>query len=211
MKKFIHEWSWVILITFCIVGLFVPVIGIIALVCMIAPSIFAFFKGRIWCGNFCPRGSFNDMVLSKISKNIKVPKAFRTKTVRLGFLAALMTAFGIQLFFAWGDINQIGTVFVRMIIVTTIITIIIGIMYKPRAWCIICPMGTMAHYAYKIGFKGSNISYEKSSCVSCKLCNKNCPMELDVLSYKESGEINSPDCIKCGVCTLKCPKKSLSL
>lgn len=32
-------------------------------ICMLAPVLLAPFKGRYWCGNFCPRGSFYDNVI----------------------------------------------------------------------------------------------------------------------------------------------------
>ena len=43
-----------------------------------------------------------------------------------------------------------GLVIVRMIIATTVLTIGLGIVYQPRTWCLVCPMGTMAHYLAKL-------------------------------------------------------------
>jgi len=38
------------------VGLFVPVLGYLVAAMVAFFSVFAFFKGRFWCWNFCPRG-----------------------------------------------------------------------------------------------------------------------------------------------------------
>ena len=149
IKKFIHKWAWVFLILYIVVGVMYPMIGLAALICMLAPSIVAIFKGRMWCGNFCPRGSFNDIILSKISLKNGVPKFLKTTWFKLTFLAVLMGAFALQIVFAWGNITEVSFVFIRMIIITTIVTIILGIIYNQRTWCMICPMGTMAHYVTK--------------------------------------------------------------
>ena len=59
MKSILNYWkkySYIILIAFIIIGLFDFRIGLIATLCMFAPIVVSFFKGRFWCGNLCPRG-----------------------------------------------------------------------------------------------------------------------------------------------------------
>lgn len=211
MKDIIHKFLWIILLVFCIAGLFYPIIGLVAVICMLGPSVYALFKGnRGWCGTYCPRGSFNDIILNKISLKGRLPLLLKTKAFRLLFLITLMLAFAVQIALAWGSIYGIGMVFVRMIIITTILTIILGIAYQPRAWCVFCPMGTMAHYVIKSKGKiNSPIKFDKEGCISCKKCNKSCPMQIDLLSYKSQGIISSADCIRCQSCIAGCPKNIL--
>ncbi len=212
INKLIHRWVWILLIIFCVVGIFYPIIGLAALVCMLAPSIVAIFNGRMWCGNFCPRGSFNDIILSKVSRKGKVPGFLKSKWFRLLFLAIVMAAFTVQAILAWGSVISISLVFVRMIIITSIITIILGIIYNQRTWCTICPMGTMAHYVSKLQLlksKADNVNFDKNKCIDCRICSKSCPVGVDVLGYKNSGQVEDADCLKCGICVDKCPKKSL--
>jgi polyferredoxin len=149
-KQIIHQWSWALLIFYLVVGWFYPILGIAALVCMLAPVITAFFKGRMWCGSFCPRGSFNDMILSRLSRKLRLPAFLKATWFRFVFLVLLLSFFGVQIFVAWGDITTVGYVFLRMVFLTTLLAIILGVSYNQRTWCGICPMGTLAHYASKV-------------------------------------------------------------
>lgn len=214
VKKFIHEWIWVILLIFCVGGLLYPAIGIAAIVCMLAPVVVAFFRGRAWCGSFCPRGSFSDSILTKISVGKYIPKVLKTAGFRVLFLVLLMGAFGIQLTFAWGDTIKTGTVFVRMILITTLLTLILGVVFKPRTWCTFCPMGTMASYVTRMKSSrraARQVAFHEDRCINCRLCSKRCPMEIEVLKFKEQGSVAHPDCIKCEVCVEQCPKKALEI
>ncbi|MDD5430058.1 MAG: 4Fe-4S binding protein [Candidatus Omnitrophica bacterium] len=54
-----------------------------------------------------------------------------------------MAVFIIQFIKADKNIYTIGFVFVRMCLVTTLIAIVTGVPFISRAWCVICPMGTL--------------------------------------------------------------------
>lgn len=213
IKQVIHQWAWVLLVAFCFIGLIYPIIGALALICMLAPAVVAFFKGRMWCGNFCPRGSFNDIILAKFSAKGKMPTFLSRTWFRVAFLIGLMTAFAVQLVLAWGNPSAVGRVFVRMILITTLLTIILGLIYKPRTWCTFCPMGTLAYFVSKLQsskLRGNQIRFNREACINCNLCSKNCPINIDVLGFKAEGSVADPNCLKCGVCVAKCPKKALS-
>ena len=73
MDNLLKVWKMVICNynSILILGMFDFRIGLIALICMIAPIVVAIFKGRFWCGNLCPRGNFYDNVVSKFSNKKK--------------------------------------------------------------------------------------------------------------------------------------------
>jgi len=50
---------WII-IAYIILAWFFPVVGMLALICMIGPVVTSIYKGRWWCGNVCPRGNMYD-------------------------------------------------------------------------------------------------------------------------------------------------------
>lgn len=203
---------WILLI-FIVVGFFYPIVGLLAIVCMIAPVAMSVFRGRYWCGHFCPRGSYYDKLITKISRNRKIPDFIRSRGFRGFMLFFIFAMFGIQMYFAWGDWSAMGGVFWNIIFVTTVVATILGIVYSPRAWCTFCPMGTLsamvAPRKHKDTFKNIHIG---QSCVLCKRCAKVCPMQLKPYEAKgaEAGLLD-PDCIKCGACIPKCPKKSMTM
>lgn len=207
-SKFYKKYGYVILLLFLVASLFDMRIGIIAVVCMVGPIVFAFFgRGRYWCGNYCPRASFYDQVVSKFSPKKKIPAFLTSIYFRLFMIALILFNFGLGIYKNWGNLAGIGMVFYRIIVITTIVGIILGMLYHQRSWCNFCPMGTLSYLIAK--YKGRKISLEvNSSCVSCGLCSKTCPMGISPKDYKNS-QITDPNCIFCKQCVYTCPKDSI--
>ncbi|MBU2702299.1 polyferredoxin [Sporomusaceae bacterium BoRhaA] len=175
----------------------------------VAPVLLAPFKGRYWCGNFCPRGSFYDNVIAKISPKKPIPMLFRSKSFRILMVFFVIGVFTVQMYYAWGKFSAIGAVFVRIILITTVGGIVLGVMYHQRTWCSFCPMGTLASW-FSIRKKPMPLQVEKS-CIDCKLCTTACPLQLSPYTAKETIEgFTNSDCLKCSRCVDKCPKKALS-
>jgi len=124
-------------------GLFIPILGYLVLIMMVFLLGLSFFKGRYWCWNLCPRGSFLDIILSKFSRNRSLPKIFTKQWFRWLVLVLLFSFLISRILQAGGNLIAIGAVFVVMCIISTVISIILGIIKKHRGWCMICPMGTL--------------------------------------------------------------------
>jgi polyferredoxin len=131
-------------------GLFYPLLGYLVLAMMMVLLVMALFKGRYWCWNLCPRGAFLDIVLSKISINKALPKIFLKSWFRWLVFVLFMSFIMFRLIYAGGNLIAIGSIFVVMCILTTIIAIVLGIVTKHRGWCMICPMGTLQDEIGKI-------------------------------------------------------------
>lgn len=203
MNNNIQKYMYWLLLVFLAVGFFYPPIGLIAIICMVAPVSVAFYKGRFWCGNFCPRGSFYDHVLAKISPKKSIPPIFKSSGLRVFMVLFIITVFSIQIYATWGDLYAMGTVFVRLILITTLVGIILGIFYNQRTWCAFCPMGTLASW---ISSSKKNMTLMVSdACVKCKRCEKVCPMQLKPYTAKGKAEgFDHSDCLKCGRCVANC-------
>ncbi|MEA2036053.1 MAG: 4Fe-4S binding protein [Nanoarchaeota archaeon] len=192
----------ILVVIISIAGIWYPKLGYFIVLVFITLLAISPLKGRWFCGNLCPRGSFNDFWLGKISFKKKIPKFFRNLWLRVFIIIAMVAFMIIRLLTTQGLIDKIGMVFVIMCIATTLIAILFGIFINPRTWCTFCPMGTIQRAA---GSKKYQLKFDKNLCINCNKCNIVCPMHLTVneISHK-------PDCIKCGRCIEVCPKKALS-
>jgi ferredoxin-type protein NapH len=79
-------------------------------------------------------------------------------------------------------------------------------LFVTRAWCRICPNGTIT----SLFNKGALIIKEKDvqKCTKCGICKRVCPFENShVFEEKENKNINHPNCIMCFNCIDKCPEK----
>ncbi|HOX08235.1 MAG TPA: 4Fe-4S binding protein [Planctomycetota bacterium] len=69
-----------------------------------------------------------------------------------------------------------------------------------RAFCrTFCPLGAIYGLCSRLALV--RIKTDLRECVECRLCDKACPVDLDV--RKEAG---GPECIACGDCIRACPK-----
>jgi len=188
-----------------IAGLWYPLLGYFMLLVMGTLFITSVFRGRWFCGNLCPRGSYFDYGIIKISKKRKIPKVLSSMWIRIPVFTLMMAFMLYRIsvtLAAQNTIELIGMIFVSICLVTTVIGTMLGGYFNTRSWCNFCPMGTMQRF---IGGKKYQLKMDHGSCVDCKKCEKVCPMELKV---RDIG--NNPDCIKCGRCIESCPKDSLT-
>lgn len=208
-------WYW-ILLAYLAIGCFYPVIGFLAIICMIAPVAFAVRKGRWWCGNACPRGNFYDKILTKYSPHKEIPAFVRQRGFRIFMVLFIFTMFGVQMTRAWGDRDAMGRVFWIIILVTTIVGVTLSFIYAPRTWCSFCPMGTLSSWVAprsgKLPENYKRIMVGERCTTKCKICSAVCPMQLKPYESRNNAEgYLHADCIKCGNCTTGCPLKVPSL
>ncbi|MFH1846871.1 MAG: 4Fe-4S binding protein [Candidatus Omnitrophota bacterium] len=146
--KYITIWILPLII---IGGFFYPLLGYLVLGMMAFLLTLSFFRGRHWCANICPRGAFLDIAISKISPNENVPKIFHKKWFKWMILILFMSFLVFRLFSAAGNFLAIGAVFISICLISTVIAVILGVVTKHRAWCVICPMGTLQDRLFQSG------------------------------------------------------------
>ncbi len=188
---------------------FLPLLGFFIPLCMVLGISIAFFKGRKWCDWYCPRGSFWDYVIKPYSPQKTIPAVIKSIPARLIILAFLMGIMVWQIVNRWPNPYKIGQFFAMMLTVTTVIGIILALMYHQRIWCYICPIGTISNLT---GKNKKPLKISSHLCVECKQCYKVCPMQIKPYSYKKNEsviDIKDGDCLKCESCVYACPRKAL--
>jgi polyferredoxin len=122
-------------------GLLNPILGYLVVAMMVFFLTLAFFANRYWCWNLCPRGAFLDIVISKLSANKPLPGIFRRQWFRWLVFILFMAFVIYRLIHTGGSLLMIGAVFVSICLITTIISVILGVLTRHRGWCAVCPMG----------------------------------------------------------------------
>lgn len=196
-----------VFIALVIAGWFYSLIGYFIPLCMVAGVGLAAVRGRTWCNWMCPRGSFADTCMKAISPGRKIPLALRKASTRLGVIAFLMAMLTFQIVRLWPDGFAIGHFFIVLLTITTIIGIFLALFIHQRAWCSICPIGSLSSW---VGKNRRPLKIDSDACVNCGICAKNCPMQLAPNAMKEQSVMEfKGDCLKCELCVKGCPKQAL--
>ena len=183
--------------------------SIIGLVILIFLAGLTLIFGRIYCSLICPLGILQEIagiIKGKIKKNNCPPgKNFPLKY----FIAAAV----------WGIFAGGSAVAIRYIDpyslfssafsgvaagICLILVILAAVTWKNRIFCTnFCPAGTVLGLLAKISF---NKIYMSQDCVSCGLCEKNCP--AGAINAKEKA-VDNEICLKCLKCVSICPKGAM--
>ncbi len=155
-------------------GWFYSLIGYFIPLCMVAGVGLASVRGRKWCNWMCPRGSFADTYMKAVSPGRTLPPALRQTPVRAGVIIFLMTMLTYQILRLWPDHYAIGKFFVILLTITTIVGIFLAMFVHQRAWCSICPIGSLSSW---VGANRYQLKMDHDSSISCGLCVKGCPKQ----------------------------------
>ena len=195
--------------------------------------LFGVLLGRLICGFLCPFGWIQQLLHKIPTKKLRVPKQidrparFLKYGVLLIFVLALpaflLDGFGLgaPYFCKWicpagtleGGIplvltneslrGSLGFLFwwkLGLLALTVLASVLI---YRP--FCkYVCPLG--AFYALFNRVSLTRMELDAASCISCGKCERECPMQVQVLK-----NINSAECIRCGRCAQVCPAGAIEL
>ncbi len=224
--SFIRKYGFLFTFLVAFGGLFQPKLGLLVVFIMLGLIFTSLFHNKFWCGNICPHGSYFDNIILPLSRNREIPKIFKSKFLQVGFFAFFAFNLSRKIFKIssfWGSysfLDKLGTIFSTTYLMVLIVGGLLGVIFTPRTWCKICPMGTMETISYKFGklFKLNHLFEKKvtisdiNQCKECGLCHKVCPVQINVFKeFDQNKQLANPDCIKCKTCIVNCPMKILSM
>ena len=145
-KKWIPSlqgWSWIITVSWMTVANFWKPFGLFGFVCMFTPIVIALSgRGKMHCARVCPRGSFIGVINKHLSRGLKRPDVFAKKGFRFAVWAVMMGSFIVMLvLFIPKGIDALGNAVLIFMEIATALALITGILFQPRTWCTVCPMG----------------------------------------------------------------------
>lgn len=137
------QWAWIIMVIFLTLGIIDFRFGILGFACMGAPMYHALRgRGKVHCSKYCPRGSLLGRFLEKISMQRALPKFMMKKEFKYGLLTVMVAVFSVSLAHAGFNFYRIAFSMFRFMTMSLAIGIIMGVAFKPRSWCVVCPMST---------------------------------------------------------------------
>jgi polyferredoxin len=184
-----------------------PLLGFIVPAVMVSAIVTGFFRGRWFCGHLCPRGAFFDSWLRLIGGRRPIPPFLRSIKWRPLVSVTMIGYMVWRIGAAAGDPLHWGHVFWEMCLLTTLIGVPLALVFRPRAWCAMCPIGTLQ---MAVGGHRERWRLDAAACVGCGACQKSCPLSLPVVRDKARGIIGDRDCLKCGECARVCPTRAIT-
>jgi polyferredoxin len=182
------------------------------------------FVGRLFCAYLCPAGALQDgacFVKDKAPKQgwknymkyviwliwisvVVFCYIYRGQMIKVDIF--YQTVYGISVADVYGYAIYYGIV---------LLVLIPSLLGGKRAFChYLCWMAPFmvlgTELRKRFHLPGLHIAAEKEKCLSCKQCNKGCPMCVDVSNMVRRGRVDSVECIQCGVCVDNCPQNVLS-
>ncbi|MEW5952931.1 MAG: 4Fe-4S dicluster domain-containing protein [Bacillota bacterium] len=222
----LRKYAWLFVPLAAFGGLWYPKLGLLIIPLMLTLMIMGFFKGKYWCGNYCPHGSLFDFIIMPVSKFTKIPLFMKHKLlaalVLTWFMYTLISRL-IEAFAQFGSatfLDQLGYAFVFNYFIVTVVGSALALTISPRTWCSFCPMSTFESFTYKLGklLRANKRTDEKitmtntDDCRACGKCSRVCPMQLaPYQEFSENNQFDSEACIRCSTCVANCPAGILTL
>jgi polyferredoxin len=192
----------------------------IVFACLFFTSLLA---GRAFCGWICPAGATQELCAKVNSKGFNGRKRNWIKY----FIWVPWLAVIALMFIQAGGVKSVNPLyqtyygisvqdFPSLIMFLAIAGAIAGFALAAgkRAAChSICWMAPFIIIGTKIknaaGWSSLRLTADKTNCIQCKQCSKNCPMSLDVNEMVQKETMANTECILCGSCVDTCPQNAI--
>ena len=140
-----QDLRWIIIVSFFTLSIINVWFGLLGILCMTAPLYHAIRgRGRHHCRYHCPRGSFMNNIIRRISLGYSMPRFMATKTFRHILLGTMVIMLSLGLWHSGGDAKKIAFILFRFMGISFIFGSLLGIIFKSKSWCAVCPMGHAA-------------------------------------------------------------------
>ena len=203
---------------FTIAGLFSAMVVLFLLM-----SLLSIIFRRAYCGYICPLGAMQELssmagkkFLPRKLRNLKLPRKLDRVLRYVKYAVLAMFVAGAALgaghwmikadpYIAYINLFGGGNPLEKIQRNPTSFIFLAGILvfafFLGKGFCkYLCPAG--AWYGLLSKISPNKITRHEENCVSCGLCSKTCPMDIDVANLKK---VTSAECLGCRECIHVCP------
>ncbi|MFC1532534.1 4Fe-4S binding protein [Thermodesulfobacteriota bacterium] len=180
-------------------------------------TVITIFSGRSFCGWICPLGTLQGIMSGFGKRHLRSNNSLKKLTdinIRwfryvILFLFTIGAWYGGKLLIrpydpwvAWMHISEFTHTIEEFPIGMVMLLIVLLIsLFIPRTFCrYLCPMGAFLSLVNKLSL--NKIQRNSETCTQCGLCDKTCPVGLEV---SQSETVERSECISCGECASVCP------
>lgn len=189
-----------------------------SVVLMVIVFVIAILFGAAFCGWICPLGSIQEWI-GKLGRKIfgkkynqiipaKVDKYLKYSRYLVLAWIIYATATAAKLVFSdYDPFHSLFNIFSPEVALSGLIILGVSLVLSlvmERPWCrYACPYGAILGLFNK--FRLFTIRRSKSTCISCRLCDKKCPIKINI---SDADKVGDTHCITCLECTSEaaCPK-----
>lgn len=183
---------------------------------------FSLIFGRAFCSWVCPAGALQD-TCSHVVNRPASPRQNKIKYIiwlpwLLSIVAGFLSAGGVKglnpLYFTESGISVSQPAAFITYFAVVLLIVSVSLLFGRRSFChSLCwmaPFMVMGNaLKNKLGYPSLRLTARTEDCISCKKCDKVCPMSLKVNEMVQTRKMDSPECILCGSCESACPKQVL--
>ncbi len=197
-------------------GAFIQRIAISSLILLFSTILIALIFRRAFCGQICPLGTLQELsgMLGKkiFKKGVTMPVGMDKTGRYLKYLILILvvvfsaraSALVLRPYDPWVAYMHLSSaeIFTDLLVGFIILVVaLLGSMVVGRVFCrYLCPMGAFLAILYPLGWFG--VQRKDETCIKCKICNRECPMGIDIMGVEK---VTSTECINCYTCVNVCP------
>ena len=103
------------------------------------------------------------------------------------------------------DFSNSITIIMTILSIILAGSILVGVFFKDRFFCMFCPMLALMSFFNRIGF--IKLKKKVDACIACGNCQRVCPLDIrEVHLEKKKENVLTQDCILCLKCVEACPQ-----
>jgi ferredoxin-type protein NapH len=170
----------------------------------------ALLLGPVYCGWMCPRGLFQDMFAWLGRKifgkryNCLMPASFHPRLMSFRYILLLMVIISFTLSETYLISESAQILFLEALVAIMVLSVFMSLFIERAACKYFCKEGAVGGVCNLI--KSRYVKRNSSLCNSCGLCDRVCPMSINI-SKKDL--VDNHLCISCFKCVQQCPTDAL--